>query len=332
MVDRTVFTYIWVLFSLLACNVGDKERKNSVEWEMQPVFEKCDSVSIDTMDIENPFITYNRKTDSYYMTGDKGYVWRSKDLHVWIGPYNVLAQDTTSWLGAKPVIISPEIHRYANKYYYMATFETASHYSCATLVANDITGPYRTIDKESFLLDINEKAGYPTFCHDGNGAGYMIYDHLGEHRGDGTVQIIRYNDDFGRRLGEAYVMFKASKIPWTYKIENGEKVTSPTLESPHLFYSGDEGLGILFVACMGEEKAVGVAYSEMGTLNGPWIVDEKPLLMGFKSVSMFNDYDGTPVMLVSKDTIINGVDKTIPRLIKTDLQFEKLQIKGYYKF
>lgn len=332
MVNRVVFTYIWVLFLLSACGIVNDNKKNSCKWDMQPVFGKCDSVSIDTMDIKNPFITYDGKGDSYYMTGDDGYVWKSKDLHLWTGPYNVLSHDVTSWLGVSPVITSPEIHKFANKYYYMATFETSEYHSCATLVADDIEGPYRTIDNKSFLLDMSEKAGHPTFCNDEFGAGYMIYDHLGESCGDGTVQIVLYNDNLGCRLGEAYIMFTASQIPWSRKMDNGENGLLSILESPFLFYPSGNGLGILFTAYAGGEKAVGVAYSETGTLNGPWIIDDEPLLKGFESVSMFSDYDGTLVMVASKDTVMNGVKKSVPKLIKTDSQFEKLQIKGYYKF
>ena len=332
LVRRFLFTYFSMLFLLSACSVGDKNVANSCIWEMQPVFGVCDTVNIDTMNIKNPFIVYDRKADMYYMTGDEGLVWKSKELHLWIGPYNVLVHDTASWLGTSPVITSPEIHKFANKYYYMATFETAEHCSCETLVADSITGPYKTIDSRNYLLDVDEIAVNPTFCSDEFKNGYMIYNHSGEQNGNGTVQIVLFAKDFERRLGEAYVMFSASKIAWSHKNVNGERQFSPVLESPYLFYSGDEGLGILFTAYNGDDKAIGVAYSETGTLNGPWVVEEEPLLRGFDSVAMFDDYDGTLVMVASKDTVINGVEKTVPKLIKTDSQFEKLKIKGYYKF
>ena len=330
MVNRVVFTYIWVVFLLVACGVGNKERSNSGIWEMQPVYGACDTVSIDTMDIKNPFITYDRKADIYYMTGDDGYVWKSKELRRWVGPYNVLAHDTASWLGVAPKITSPEIHVFANKYYYMAAFETAEYSSCATLVADNITGPYKTIDGKSFLLDENEKTACPTFCSDEFGAGYMIYNNVDEQ--DGAMQIVLYSDDCGRRLGEAYTMFTASQVPWAHEMKNGERIASPVVESPFMFYSGTEWLGMLFTAYNGDEKAVGVAYSATGALDGPWAVENEPLLKGYGSASMFSDYDGTLVMLVTKDTIMNGVKKSVPKLIKTDSQFDKLQIKGYYKF
>ena len=332
MVNRVVFTYIWALLLLTACGVGNKNGADSTVWEMQPLFGDCDTVAIDTMDIVNPFITYDRESDVYYMTGDNGYVWKSKELRLWVGPYNVLAYDTASWLGTSPVIKSPQIHEFAGKYYYMAAFETNEYSSCATLVADSITGPYKTIDSKSFLLDIKEKASYPTFCSDEFGAGYMIYSSVIAQENDGVVQIVLYNEDLGRRLGEAYTMFAASQIPYWHKVEEGEIVTTTFLGSPFLFHSGNDCLGMLFVANNGEKKAVGVAYSETGTLDGPWVVQDEPLLVGYENVSMFRDYDGTLVMLAGKDTIMNGVKRSVPKFIKTDSQFDKLQIKGYYKF
>lgn len=327
MVNRVVFTYAWVLLLLVACGAADKKGTDSCAWEMQPVSGKCDTLFVDTMDVKNPFITYDRQTDSYYMTGDGGNVWVSSDLVIWTGVYAVLMHDTASWVGATPVIKSPEIHKFADKYYYTANFEASGYCSCATFVADNITGPYRSIDGGNFLLDENEKAAYPTFCSDVFGAGYMVYSNLGGENGGAAVQIVLYNNDFRCRLGEAFVMLEPKSVPWLQK--NG---AAPAIESPYVFNTGDDGLGMLFVANNGDCRAVGVAYSESGTLNGPWVVEDEALLKDVETVSMFNDYDGSPVMVVAKDTVMNGRTITVPKLVRTDLQFEKIRIKGYYKF
>ena len=47
---------------------------------------------------------------------------------------------------------------------------------------------------------------------------------------------------------------------------------------------------------------------------------------------MFNDFDGTLVMAVHKDTVIDGRRTSVPRFIEMDRQFDKLKIKRYYKF
>lgn len=300
--------------------------------------------SIDTMDMKNPYILYENSSNSYYMVGDGGYMWKSSDMHLWEGPYDVLSQDTASWLGARPEVLSPEIHKYNGKYYYMATFrrndclvtddagKQFTLQSCATLVASNITGPYKTIDSNGFLLNEREMAGHPTFCTDEMGVGYMIYNHLAQHNGDGTVQIVRFTDDMGRRMGEAYIMFTASQNNWSRDVA-GANGFSPVMEAPFLFYTEKGTMGILFTTTIAGKRALGVSYSSTGHLNGPWVIEPRPLLVGgYGSAMLFRDFDGAQVMVVDKDTVIGGVAKRVPRLLKADTEFDNLEIKSYYKF
>ena len=342
-------TYLLLLLMLASCGMGGKNASSADAvvdaWVLSaPSGMSVDTMDIDDMDIKNPFILYNNESDMYCMVADGGYMWLSKNLRMWEGPYSVLMQDSASWIGESPVVTSPEIHKHGGKYYYMATFERTdtmvmgtdgklfARCSCVALVADDVTGPYRTIDVNSNLLDVSEKAQHPTYCTDEYGVGYMIYNHDACQNGDGTVQIVRFTDDFGRRMGEAYVMFTASQNTWS-RTSGGKDTFSPVIESPYLFITDEGGIGILFTTYMGAEKALGVAYSETGHLNGPWVIEPEPLVTGnVGGAMMFTDYDGTLVMVAQKDTIMDGAQKSMTRFYKMDSQFEKLQIKGYYKF
>ena len=42
--------------------------------------------------------------------------------------------------------------------------------------------------------------------------------------------------------------------------------------------------------------------------------------------------DGTKVLVVGKDTIVDGVAKSVPQLFKLDMQFDRLKIEGHYTF
>ena len=346
-VKKAFVTYIFLLLMLVAC--GDKKGVvQSDGWTFAPPpGVALDTVAIDTMGIKNPFIRYEREDDCYYMLGDGGYMWVSGDLRSWVGPYDVLDQDTASWIGAEPVITSPEVHKFNGKYYYMATFERPNvvvygadgkpfkRRSCVTLVADDIRGPYRTIDNRNCLLVESEMAAHPTFCVDDLAASYMIYTHQGEQNGNGTVQIIRFSDDLGRRVGEPFVMFSAVKNMWSGSVVDGERHFSPVMEAPFLFFTDEREMGILFTSYIGSEKAIGVAYTQTGEYgyNGPWVVEPQPLLTGnVGSASIFADYDGTKVLVVGKDTIVDGTVKCVPQLFKLDMQFDKLKIEGHYKF
>ena len=333
---------------LVACGGNDKGAVQGDGWTFSPpAGVALDTVLMDDMEMNNPFIRYEREDDCYYMVGDGGYMWVSSNLRSWVGPYDVLCQDTASWIGAEPVITSPEIHKFGGKYYYMATFERPdvmvpdaegrpfARRSCVALVADDIRGPYRTIDRGSSLLVESEMAAHPTFGVDHLGASYMIYTHQGEQNGDGTVQIVRFSDDLGRRVGEAYIMFSADENQWSGNVVDGERRFSPVMEAPFLFITDEKEMGILFTSYIGGEKAIGVAYTQTGEYgyNGPWTVEQQPLLTGgVGSASIFTDYDGTKVLVVGKDTVADGIVKCRPQLFKLDMQFDKLKIEGHYKF
>lgn len=342
LVRRALPTYILSLLLLSACggNQSDAAKDSSVlpgeNWELLPPEGVQPQTSLlDSMDVKNPFITYERSSNSYYMVGDGGHMWLSKDLRLWNGPYNVLRHDASSWLGSKPLVSSPEIHKHGNRYYYMATFEVPgdsvaaadgrvfTRRSCVSLVADSITGPYKTIDKDAHLLDVSEMAEHPTYCSDDLDVGYMIYNCSCEQNGNGTVQIVRYTENLANRMGEAYVMFTAQDVPWS---------SSPLMESPFLFYTEGGLMGMLFTAMAGGEKAVGVAYSTTGMLDGPWEIEPEPLLKGVGGAMMFRDYDGSLVLVAGKDTVIGGVTRSVQQLYRMDSQFEKLQVKRHYKF
>lgn len=343
---KTIVISLFVALLLVAC--GDK--KGGVQgsgWIFAPPEGVVlDTVSIDTMDVRNPFIRYEYRENLYYMVADGGCMWVSSDLREWVGPYKVLCQDPTSWIGISPVVTSPEIHKINGRYYYMATFESPgvealdadgkpfARRSCVALVADSVCGPYTTIDNRSDLLVTTEMAAHPTHGVDHLGVSYMIYTHQGEQNGNGTVQIVRFSKDFGKRVGEAYIMFSASENGWS-GTENGVgRAFSPIMDAPFLFMTDGGEMGILFTTYVGDEKAIGVAYTATGIYgyNGPWTIEPQPLLEGVGNAMLFDDYDGTKVMVVNKDTIVNGETRSVARFYKLDMQFEKIKIEGHYKF
>ncbi len=351
---RRVLAYMSVAVVAMSCGSGNgteqkdnAQQSKAVEWKLTtPDGSPERTVAIDTMDLRNPFVRFDRKSNCYYMVGDGGHLWSSKDMRVWNGPYNVLDIDTAVWYSRALSVVAPEIHRHNDRYYYLASFERDGEVvagidgsnitgrSCVALVADDITGPYRVIDKESELLEPAEVATHPTFFTDELNAGYMIYTHAGEQTGDGSFKIIRFTDDNGRRMGEAFEMFKASEIGWAQKTDNTQALH--TVEAPYLFVTdGGEG-GMLFTARKGDESTIGVAYTtnEFGHwLNGPWVAEPEPLVKGnVGGASLFTDYDGTLVMVFHKDTMLNGKKMSIPQFMKAESQFKKLETKGYYNF
>lgn len=327
---KTVFTYFILLLLLLSCTQGGKEIGNVA----------VHKVAIDTMSLSNPFLLYDKASDIYYMTGDGGAMWRSSDMYLWEGPFEVLQYNEKAWMGTSPLVTSPEIHSYKGRYYYMATFTAPvlceggaeeTRTSCEMFVSDNIAGPYKHLSQGAPLLGLDLSATNPTFCKDKLKVGYMVYNGSeGVQPGNTTVQIIRLGRNFDVQIGEPYVMFSASQIPWACDCQG---VTTSFLVAPDCFETFTGVLGILFTSLDGGEKAIGVAYSETGHLDGPWHVEERPILSGGVSgAAIFTDYDGKSLMVYQKDTIINGTQKSLPRIMRVDTQFDKLKLKGHYKF
>ena len=331
---RSAVIYLLALMLLLACGKqGDKISNvaDLTEWELvTPDGLPARSVDVDTMELSNPFVVYDRKSNMYYMTGDGGYMWTSRNLRMWNGPYVVIKSDSSAWFGMGNAVTAPEIHKYNDRYYYMASFEDAGggRRSCAVLVADRLTGPYVPLNKEGLLLSDEEIAGHPTFCTDELNAGYMIYSDSKEPGGE--LKIIRFTDSLEERMGEAYAMFSGADN--ALDVVKGDK----PIEAPYLFITDTGMPGMLFTAYDGDESVIAVAYTinEMGHwLNGPWVAETQPLLRGnVGGASLFTDYDGTLVMALHKDTGISGKNMRIPRFVKMDSQFDKLKKIGYYYF
>lgn len=336
----------YILFAFAVIFLSCVPRSGHEEWVM-PTADGLPVrvVDIDTMNLRNPFIYLDKENLTYYMSGDGGAVWVSNDLHKWKGPYDLLELDSTIWIGMFPQISSPEIHRYNNKFYFVATFtrpdvviENVSgtdipRRSCQLLVADSLQGPYKPIDAETPLLPAAQASLSATFCNDEYGAGYIIYSRDYRQTGDGTVQILRLDDNFGGRIGEPFVMFRASQNEWS-KAKGGDYVYSPRMDGAFLFDTEGLELGMLFTTDIAGESAVGVAYTEKNCgFNGPWHIERQPFLTGnYGEPMLFKDFDGTLVMLLHKDTVINGRRIYKPTMFEMDSQYDKLKIKGKYNY
>ena len=333
---RILFPYLLMMLLVMSCGnrVGNNAPAGGVEWELAtPDGSPACTVAVDTMDMANPFVVYERKSNMYYMVGDGGHMWTSTDLRNWNGPYKVLNVDGSVWYGEGCTVSAPEIHKYNGRYCYVASFEKRDREggvrrSCELLLSDEITGPYVPANKETALLGDDEIAGHPTFCTDELNAGYMIYSDSREQGGE--LKIIRFTDGLEKRMGEAYVMFSGAESSMDIA-KDGKPV-----EAPCLFVTDAGSGGLLFTVYDGDESVVAVAYTinEKGHwLNGPWIAEHEPLMRGnVGGASLFNDFDGSLVMVLHKDTVIAGKAKKVPQFVRMDSQFEKLKKIGYYNF
>ena len=294
----------------------------------------------DSIILSDPCILADEGTQTYYMTGTGGLLWKSKDLEKWTGPYRVAQTDTASWMGKHPQIWAAELHKYNGKYYYFATFTNndviidsyrgndiprrASH----ILVSDNPAGPYTPMADSTYLPAENPTLD-GTFWVDTDGKPYMVYCGEWLQNWNGTVEKIELKKDLSGSIGKGKVLFRASDSPWSREVIDGKVRPNRVTDGPWLFRTGTGRLGMLWTSWVDNVYTQGVAYSESGTLDGPWIQEPKPITPPNHGHGMlFKDLKGRWLMSVHSHRVDEkGRYIRVPRIFEVDLSGDKLQLK-----
>lgn len=296
---------------------------------------------LDSIRLSDPAILADKKTQMYYMTGTGGMMWRSKDLRLWDGPYRVTEFDKDSWMGPRPMIWAAELHLIDGKYYYFATFtnrevkigtyrgNVIERRACQVLQADNPMGPYRAFGDATYLpADRPTLDG--TFWRDTDGKPYMVFCGEWLQNWNGTIEKIELKSDFSGTIGSPKVLFRASDSPWSReKDEEGNVTWNKVTDGPWLFRTATGRLGMLWTSWVFGDYTQGVAYSESGTLDGPWMQEPEPITPPNYGHSMlFQRFDGQWMMSVhshAKDS--RGRTVRTPHLFEVDLSGDKIVVK-----
>lgn len=302
------------------------------------------NIPLDSIRLSDPFILADEKSKTYYMTGTSGKLWKSKDLKFWEGPFDIAKTDSTSWMGPKPMIWAAEIHLFKNKYYYFATFTNeavkidtvnnipierrASH----VLVSDKPDGPYLPM-KDPIYLPATIPTLDGTFWIDKDQKPYMIFCHEWLQNGNGTMEKIELKPDLSGTLGKSKILFKASDSPWSKeKAKDGKVKPHQVTDGPYLFTTGTGKLGMIWTSWIYDVYTQGVAYSQSGTLDGPWIHEKEPITpANFGHGMLFKTFDGKHLMSLHSHKNINGRFVRIPKFFEVDTTGDRLVIVKAYK-
>ena len=299
---------------------------------------------LDSILLSDPCILADEATQTYYMTGTEGWLWKSRDLKKWTGPYWVIQTDSTSWMGSKPMIWAAELHYYKGKYYDFATFTNqrifidtvkgnvierrASH----VLVSDNPMGPYVPMN-DSIYLPADKPTLDGTFWVDTDGKPYMIYCWEWLQNWNGTVEKIELKPDLSGTIGEGKILFRASDSPWSRGYDAQKNVTwHRVTDGPWVFRTQTGKLGMIWTSWRFADYTQGVAYSESGTLDGPWIQEKDPITPpNFGHGMLFRTFDGELLMCVhSHKRDEKGRIIRIPHLFKVDDSGDKIVIGELY--
>lgn len=300
-------------------------------------------VPLDSIVLSDPCILPDRATMTYYMTGTGGKLWKSKDLRYWDGPYTVAETDPASWMGPEPMIWAAELHPYKGKYYYFATFTNPDvkigsfrgneieRRACHVLVSDKAEGPYRPMEDKTYL-PAEKPTLDGTLWVDTDGKPYMVYCYEWLQTWDGTIEKIELKPDLSGSMGEGQLLFRASDSPWSREVIDGDTVASKVTDGPYLFRTQTGRLGMIWTSWIYDVYTQGVAYSENGTLDGPWVQEEQPITPpNFGHGMLFRTFDGQLLMSVHSHKDINSHFHRVPHLFKVDDSGDKIVVEEEYR-
>lgn len=300
-------------------------------------------VPLDSIRLSDPFILADKPTATYYMTGTGGLLWKSKDLKRWTGPFRVTRTDTASWMGKNPMIWAAELHAYRGRYYYFATFtnrdvkidtvkgNVIERRACHVLVSDNPGGPYLPM-KDPVYLPASKPTLDATFWVDTDQKPYMLYCHEWLQNWNGTVEKIALKPDLSGTLGEGKVLFRASDSPWSReKDENGNARPNKVTDGPFVFRTQSGKLGMLWTSWVYDVYTQGVAYSQSGTLDGPWLQEKQPITPpDFGHGMLFRTFEGKLLMAIHSHKNVNGRYIRIPHLFEVDDTGDKIIVGKPY--
>lgn len=306
-----------------------------------------EGVPLDSIVMSDPFVLADESTHTYYMTGTGGMLWKSKDLARWDGPYNVVQVDTTSWMGRRPMIWAAEIHKHGGKYYYFATFtnrdvkidtvenNVIERRACHVLVSDKATGPYVPIvGGDATYLPADRPTLDATLWEESDGTSYMLYCHEWLQNRNGTVERIRLKPDFSGTEGEAKILFRAFDSPWSREsTDHNDRRPNMVTDGPWVFRTKTGKLGMLWTSWIGKTYTQGVAYSESGTIDGPWVQELQPITPpNYGHGMLFRTFDGRLLMSIHSHSVnARGQYIRHPHFFTVDDRGDRLKVGMQYK-
>lgn len=275
------------------------------------------TVSLDSISMSDPFIYPDEKTHTYYLTGTGGRLYKSTDLKMWTGPYNIIDLSGT-WMNGL-FVAAAEIHHIGNKYYYAGTWSDHSHLiqqvprrynvprnQTQLLVADSPEGPYKPLVMDhEFCLGPEDWDIIDGTLYTENDTTYMVFVHEWTQLIDGTMDYMPLSKDLKHRTADPTTMFRASEAPWSKEMNSigeatfGLKMPGWVTDGPQLFRTKTGKLGMLWSSWGDHRYAQGIAYSTSGTIKGPWI-QEKESFKGDNSGHgmLFTTFEGKRLYIV----------------------------------
>lgn len=249
--------------------------------------------------LHDPCIVPDAKAGTYYLytaaparlTGDNHtgtFVYKSKDLKTWEGPFLVFSVPDGTWADPKENAWAPEVIPYKGRYYLLTTLHNSRtlletkgplpNVARATVIAasDSLMGPFQLLDKDRSVTPRNFMTIDGTLYVESDGTPWLVYVHEWVQKNDGTIEAIPLTDDLTSARGDPIFLLKGSDAPWL--AEQAVPNAKPTIyvtDGPELYRTKTGQLLMLWSSYErnklgGDSYVQTVARSKTGQLRGPW--------------------------------------------------------------
>jgi beta-xylosidase len=258
--------------------------------------------------VHDPWMLVEQSTQTYYLytsarTLQTGlnragtFVYKSRDLATWEGPFLVFACPDDSWAVPQEGAWAPEVHPYKGRYYLFTTLHNPTkplptqgvparpNFMRSTMIAvsDSPAGPFTLLKKNAPVAPPDFMTLDGTLFVDPAGKPWMVYAHEHRQKHDGTIEALPLTDDLAAAAADPIYLFKASDAPWINEqaVPNARASVYVT-DGPEFFRTKTGQLLLLWSSY--EKNSFGkdgyvetIARSKSRELKGPW--EQLPLLV-----------------------------------------------------
>lgn len=232
--------------------------------------------------LRDPCVIYDNGAYYVYGTGWSCYRNSTGSLESgWEGPYSVVempagheSEGGCHW--------APEVHRYNGSFYMFTTYlsNKTGHRGCVILKSDSPMGPFKPLS-DSYITPRDWDSIDGTFYLDGEGQPWMVFVHEWTSTSDGVGRMAaaRLSDDLTHLVSEPLELFRADDPSWSNgNVTDGCWMYTTEKGSLLMLWSNWDGAGY----------CVGIARSEAGRVEGPWVQQDELLY----SKNLSGCYDG----------------------------------------
>ena len=261
--------------------------------------------------IRDPFILPDETTKTYYLYrsgGSSVLAYTSSDLETWTGPFPVFQRPEGFW--GNQAIWAPEVHRYRGEYYLFVTFNSQEKVKASNpgwqpgerfplvargtqiLFSHSPKGPFQPFRNRAHTPSDWMSLDGTLWVEDG--VPWMIFCREWVQVQDGSMELVRLQDDLSATVGRPVTLFRASEAPWRKNQDDKDPKTRIWVTDAPFLYRTKLGKLLMLWSSFGPGGyTVGLVESKTGKVGGPWVQVEKPLFENDGGHSMlFKAFDG----------------------------------------